>query len=51
MELEAKREPRGFGGYGTLGPFCYGLVLGPVAEILHLPGGEYSFGFSSSKKR
>lgn len=39
MELEAGKEPRGFGGYGTLGPFTYGLILGPIAAILHLPGG------------
>jgi len=39
MELEAGKMPRGFGGYGTLGPFCYGLLLGPVAELFHLPGG------------
>jgi hypothetical protein len=39
MELAAGKEPRGFGGYGTLGPFTYGLILGPIAAILHLPGG------------
>jgi hypothetical protein len=39
MELSAGKAPRGFGGYGTLGPFTYGLVLGPVAAILHFPGG------------
>lgn len=40
MELDAgKRTPKGLGGYGTLGPFTYGLILGPVAELLHLPGG------------
>ena len=39
MELAANQKPRGFGGYGTLGPFTYGLVLGPIAAILHLPGG------------
>jgi len=41
MELEAGREPRGFGGYGTLGPFTYGMLLGPVASMFHLPGGCY----------
>lgn len=39
LELEAGKTPRGFGGYGTLGPFTYGLLLGPIAAILHLPGG------------
>lgn len=39
MELEAGKPPRGFGGYGTLGPFTYGLLLGPIAQLLHLPGG------------
>jgi len=31
--------PRGYGGYGTLGLFSYGMLLGPLAELLHLPGG------------
>jgi hypothetical protein len=39
MELEAGKEPRGFGGYGTLGPFTYGILLGPIASMLHIPGG------------
>ena len=39
IELDQGKEPRGFGGYGTLGPFTYGLLLGPVAALLHLPGG------------
>lgn len=39
MELESGNEPRGFGGYGTLGPFTYGILLGPFAAIFHLPGG------------
>lgn len=38
-EISNEKEIRGFGGYGTLGPFCYGLLLGPLASILHLPGG------------
>ena len=41
IELDAGKEPRGLGGYGTLGPFTYGMFLGPVAEILQLPGGIY----------
>lgn len=39
MELDQGREPRGFGGYGTLGPFVYGCLIGPFAFLLHLPGG------------
>mmetsp|Transcript_3074 Transcript_3074/g.6524 ORF Transcript_3074/g.6524 Transcript_3074/m.6524 type:complete len:321 (+) Transcript_3074:79-1041(+) len=39
MELDTGREPRGFGGYGTLGPFTYGILLGPLASMLHIPGG------------
>jgi hypothetical protein len=39
MELEDGRDPRGFGGYGTLGPFTYGFLLGPLASFLHVPGG------------
>lgn len=39
MELDQGKEPRGFGGYGTLGPFSYGMLLGPVASILHISGG------------
>lgn len=38
IELNAGKEPRGFGGYGTVGPFTYGMLLGPVAAQLHLPG-------------
>ena len=39
VELEKGITPRGFGGYGTLAPFVYGCLLGPVALLLHLPGG------------
>ena len=39
MELDRGKEPRGFGGYGTVGPFTYGVLLGPLAALLHLPGG------------
>jgi hypothetical protein len=38
-EMAQGKVPRGFGGYGTLGPFCYGLLLGPLALLLQLPGG------------
>lgn len=39
IEVKAGKEPKGYGGYGTLGPFTYGLMLGPLAEVLNLPGG------------
>ena len=39
IEKQAGKDSRGFGGYGTLGPFTYGLLLGPFAELLHIPGG------------
>jgi len=39
MELDSGKEPRGFGGYGTLGPFTYGILLGPIASLFHIPGG------------
>jgi len=38
-EIDAGIEPQGFGGYGTLGPFTYGMLMGPLAAVLHLPGG------------
>jgi hypothetical protein len=38
-EMTRGKVPRGFGGYGTLGPFCYGLLLGPLAMLLQLPSG------------
>ena len=41
IELEQGGEPRGFGGYGTLGCFSYGMLLGPLAVLLHAPGGIY----------
>lgn len=49
LELDKGMEPRGLGGYGTLGPFTYGMLLGPAASMLHIPGGYYwsllGFGF------
>jgi len=39
LELRQGEVPRGFGGFGTLGPFVYACLLGPVAFIFHLPGG------------
>eukprot|EP00536_Pseudo-nitzschia_multiseries_P001785 jgi/Psemu1/300977/fgenesh1_kg.23_\ len=41
MELDSGKEPRGFGGYGTLGPFTYGMLAGPLASMLDVPGGMY----------
>jgi hypothetical protein len=38
-EMTKGKVPRGFGGYGTLGPFCYGLLMGPLAMLLQWPGG------------
>jgi len=39
MDLKSGKQPRGYGGFGTLGPFVYGCLLGPIAFLLHLPGG------------
>ncbi|KAL7573861.1 hypothetical protein ACA910_012430 [Epithemia clementina (nom. ined.)] len=39
IELDKGEDPKGFGGYGTLGPFVYFSVLGPLAVLLHIPGG------------
>ncbi|GAX19382.1 hypothetical protein FisN_4Lh361 [Fistulifera solaris] len=39
MEIRGGKTPKGLGGYGTLGPFVYGCLLGPLAYVLHLPGG------------
>lgn len=39
MEIREGKTPKGFGGFGTLGPFVYGCLLGPVAYILNIPGG------------
>lgn len=39
QDLQSCKQPRGFGGYGTLGPFVYGCLLGPLAFVFHLPGG------------
>eukprot|EP00242_Pyramimonas_sp_CCMP2087_P016359 CAMPEP_0198198040 /NCGR_PEP_ID=MMETSP1445-20131203/1559_1 /TAXON_ID=36898 /ORGANISM="Pyramimonas sp., Strain CCMP2087" /LENGTH=235 /DNA_ID=CAMNT_0043867481 /DNA_START=362 /DNA_END=1069 /DNA_ORIENTATION=+ len=32
-------ETKGYGGYGTLGPFVLGCALGPLADALGAPGG------------
>lgn len=41
IELERGDQPRGFGGYGTLGCFSYGMMLGPLSAVLHAPGELY----------
>lgn len=38
-EVAKGKVPRGFGGFGTLGPFVYLCLAGPIFTILHLPGG------------
>jgi len=38
IEISKGKDPRGFGGYGTLGPFTYCLTLGTAGQILHIPG-------------
>jgi hypothetical protein len=39
IEIKAGKEPRGFGGYGTLGPFTYIIVLCLIVESLQLSSG------------
>jgi hypothetical protein len=39
LEIDSGKEPRGFGGYGTLGAFTCGILLGLVAEHFGFPGG------------
>lgn len=39
MELEAGKEPQGFGGYGFLGSSACLLLLGPISYIFDIPGG------------
>lgn len=41
LEIDQGKEPQGFGGYGTLGPTSNGMLLGPLAAMLHAPGGIY----------
>ena len=38
-DLREGRTPKGFGGYGTLGPFIALSLLGPMAFLFHIPGG------------
>ena len=39
-ELQETGKVSGAGGYGTLFPFVYGVLLGFPMTILHIPGGE-----------
>ena len=39
IEVEAGKKPRGYGGYGTLGPFTYAIVLYLIAESFQLSSG------------
>jgi hypothetical protein len=38
IELDQGKGPRGFGGYGTLGPFTYLMAFGALGQVLHIPG-------------
>jgi hypothetical protein len=40
-ELQETGKVSGAGGYGTLFPFVYGVLVGFPMTILHLPGGEF----------
>lgn len=39
-ELETEGMVTGCGGYGTLLPFVFGVVIGGPLSLLHIPGGE-----------
>mmetsp|Transcript_32367 Transcript_32367/g.65867 ORF Transcript_32367/g.65867 Transcript_32367/m.65867 type:complete len:248 (-) Transcript_32367:6134-6877(-) len=39
-ELQQTGKVSGCGGYGTLFPFVYGILIGFPASFLHIPGGE-----------
>ena len=41
MELDAGKHPRGLGGYGTLGPFTYSLLVSLVGQCLGLEGATF----------
>ena len=40
-ELQQTGKVSGCGGYGTLFPFVYGILIGFPASFLHIPGGEF----------
>uniref|UniRef100_A0A7S1FLV1 Uncharacterized protein n=1 Tax=Corethron hystrix TaxID=216773 RepID=A0A7S1FLV1_9STRA len=39
-ELQTTGKVSGCGGYGTLFPFVYGIIVGFPLSLLHVPGGE-----------
>ncbi len=39
-ELQNGEKVTGCGGYGTLFPFVYGVIIGFPLQLLHIPGGE-----------
>eukprot|EP00566_Odontella_aurita_P019940 CAMPEP_0113594418 /NCGR_PEP_ID=MMETSP0015_2-20120614/39074_1 /TAXON_ID=2838 /ORGANISM="Odontella" /LENGTH=296 /DNA_ID=CAMNT_0000501429 /DNA_START=78 /DNA_END=968 /DNA_ORIENTATION=- /assembly_acc=CAM_ASM_000160 len=39
-ELQTEGKVTGCGGYGTLFPFVYGVIVGFPLSVLHIPGGE-----------
>lgn len=39
-ELQEEGKVSGCGGYGTLFPFIYGVIVGFPLSVLHVPGGE-----------
>ncbi len=39
-ELQNGEKVTGCGGYGTLFPFVYGIIIGFPLQLLHIPGGE-----------
>lgn len=40
-ELQETGKVSGAGGYGTLFPFVYGIIIGGPMTLLHIPGGEF----------
>jgi hypothetical protein len=40
-EMEKEGRVSGCGGYGTLFPFVYGILIGFPLSLLHIPGGEF----------
>lgn len=40
-EIQSGNKVTGCGGYGTLFPFVYGIIVGFPLSFLHLPGGEF----------
>ena len=40
-EKQETGKVSGAGGYGTLFPFVYGIIIGGPMTLLHIPGGEF----------